>query len=279
MKQAVASFVLLVGLAACAGPGGMSPSGGLMYQVPAAADVVYLTGDTSSIDIDAGDMGSFRVRATSQATVGVSFSQAAGGVQVTATYQELLARVSQPMGGDQSVTEEDIDGDIVFTMDGQGRSTVVSLPGLTEEAESMAEPHAFVYEFFPRLPGGSVGPGDSWTDTISYDAALSSGDMSSNSVITSTLQGDTVVGGMTLLRVTFQGQADVYGSAVQEGMEMAQTAAGDLEGMYLWDPARSVLVFKETTVNLRGTMEVIGAGIPAMPLRVSGTSTVRLQGG
>ena len=34
MRAATASLILLYGLAACAGPGGPSPRGGLMYEVP-----------------------------------------------------------------------------------------------------------------------------------------------------------------------------------------------------------------------------------------------------
>ncbi len=42
MKYLAASALFLFGVTACAGPGGVSPSGGLMYQVPGTQSVVYV---------------------------------------------------------------------------------------------------------------------------------------------------------------------------------------------------------------------------------------------
>ena len=101
MKPIATSFILLMGLAACVGPFAASPGGGLMYQVPDIPELVYLTGDTTNIDIDAGPMGSLRMRGTGTATLAMSFERGAEGIQVTTTFQELDARMSQPMGGAQ----------------------------------------------------------------------------------------------------------------------------------------------------------------------------------
>ena len=52
MKRVAVSILFLIAAAACAGPGGVSPGGGLMYRVPDPAAVVYVTGDTMTVDID-----------------------------------------------------------------------------------------------------------------------------------------------------------------------------------------------------------------------------------
>jgi hypothetical protein len=249
-----------------------------MYQVPEPATLIYLTGDTANVDIDAGAMGSFVMRQTGEATLAMAFVQGADGLQVTATFQDLSARMTNPMGPAQTVSEADIEGDLVFAMTNKGEGTVVTLPVMSAEAESMASPYGLVHDFFPRLPGGAVNAGDSWTDTIAYDASLQAGEATSSSVLTYTVQGDTLVDGVTLLHVTYEGNAESTGSGVQEGMEMIQTLSGDVSGMFLWDMARGCMVVAESQGDLSGTVEVPAAGIPPMPMRVTGRSHVRLQG-
>ncbi|MGW8267446.1 MAG: hypothetical protein ACWGSQ_13850 [Longimicrobiales bacterium] len=279
MKPAAASFALLLGLTACAGPGGTSPGGGLMYRVPESPSVVYVTGDTSNIEIDAGPMGSLRMRGTGTSTMAVTFAQGEAGVQVTASIQELNARLSNPMGGAQTATAADVEGDIVFSMDARGHTTVISLPTTKGAAGQLANPQGLVYEFFPLLPGGAVDPGDSWTDTLHYRIEVDEGDTESTSVMTYTLVGDTVVDGRTLVHISMTGTGDVTGSGVNEGMEVLQVFSGDVEGTILWDPARSLYVSGSFERDMDGTVEVPAAGMPPMPMTVSGRSHVRLQGG
>ncbi|MFC1661454.1 hypothetical protein ACFL3S_08405 [Gemmatimonadota bacterium] len=279
MKRVVPFCISLFGLAACAGPGGVSPTGGLMYQVPEPAGLVYLTGDTTNIDIDAGAMGSFRMRSTSEATVEMEFARGAEGVQVTARFQDLNARMSQPMGGAISATEEDVKGDIVFTLDRKGKATVVTIPEVEGQAGQLANPHGLAYQFFPLLPGSAVDPGDTWTDTIQYEADLPEGSVAFLGVMTYVLQGDTTVDGMNLLHVTFDGEGEVTGSGITEGMDVIQTFSGGMDGFFLWDAVRGVMVATETTTDMSGTVEVPAAGMPPMPMKAAGTSRARLQGG
>ncbi len=276
--KGIAATVLLLGLGACAGPGGTAPSGGLMYRVPDQPTLTYTTADTTNIDIDAGAMGSFRMKGTSTATLAMAFSQGEGGVQVTATFEKLAASLSQPMGGSQTATESDIQGALVFSMDRKGKGTLISQPVLKGVVEQMANPVTLVHEFFPRLPGGPVSPGATWTDTIRYDVDTDQGGTSSTSVMAYTLRGDTVVDGTALLKVTFQGTSDVTGSGMTEGMEVIQVSTGTFTGMFLWDPARGVLVAQEASGNMTGTTEVPAAGVPPMPMTITVRSVVRLQG-
>jgi hypothetical protein len=278
MKSIAASFLLLMGLSACVGPFAASPKPALMYQLPDTPELVYLTGDTVNVDIDAGPMGSLRMRATGTATLAMSFERGVEGIQVTTTFQELDARQSNPMGGAQRADEDDLVGPLVFTLDEKGHATLVSLPEMKGQAAELASPHGIAYQFFPRLPGGVVNAGDSWTDTIHYEAEVGQGETTSTTIATYTLQGDTVVDGVNLLSITMDANADVVSFGVTEGMEFTQMISGDLTGSILWDPARAVFVSGVYDQDLSGTVEVPAAGMPPMPLTVRGTSHVKLQG-
>jgi len=277
MKSIAASLILLVGLTACAGPNAASPGGGLMYQLPDTPELVYFTGDTTNIDIDAGPMGNLQMRGTGTATLVMSFERGADGIQVTATFRELDARMSQPMGAAQSADEGDIEGPLVFTLDEKGHATLVTLPEMKGEAATLASPHSIAMQFFPLLPGGKASPGDTWTDTIYFEAEVGPGETTSTTIATYTLRGDTVVDGANLLNISMEGTADVLTFAVSEGMEITQTFSGDISGTILWDPARSVFVGASFDQDMTGTVEVPAAGLPPMPLRVRGSSHVRLQ--
>ena len=279
MKNVAASILLVVGLSACAGPSGVAPSGGLMYRLTEPSTATYVTESTSNINIDAGAMGSFDMRATRDATLVVSFSPEADGVEVTARYESLSASMTQPMGGSQTASERDVQGDLVFNLDRTGKPTVVSLPTTRAVAEQLVDPLSVVHEMFPRLPGGMVRPGATWTDTIQYETRTSQGDASSNVVMTYTLQGDTVVDGATLVRITYEGRANVRGAAMTEGMQVLQSLSGTVSGALLWDAVRSLLVADEGTQDMTGSVEVPAAGMPTMPLSMRGNSSVRLQGG
>lgn len=279
MKYVAASAALLFGLAACSGPGGVTPSGGLMYTVPATSSVVYIAESTQNISIDAGPMGSMAMTANSEAELAMAFASGPDGIQVTTTFQKVSASMDNPMGGAETASESDIDGQLVFTIDKTGKGTLVSAPEVKGTAEQLISPTTFVYEFFPRLPGGAATPGDMWTDTIQYEINMEQGDVSSSSVVTYTLVGDTVVDGLTLLHVTYEGDAEAVGTALSGGTEVIQTFAGDLTGMFLWDPARSLMVWSESSQDLDGTVEVPAAGMPPMPMTISGSGTAYLQGG
>lgn len=279
MKYLTASALALFLVTACAGPGGVAPSGGLMYRVPGTPSVVYLTEGTQDISIDAGAMGSMTMSAASESTLAMSFAQGENGIQVTATFEKVSASMSQPMGGALTASESDIEGDLVFTIDQKGNGTLVTLPEVKGSAEQLVTPGTLVHEFFPRLPGGAVSAGDVWTDTIQYEMDTGAGNVSSNSVLTYTLVGDTLVDGMTLLHITYEGNAEVLGTGTTEGVEVIQGGSGDVSGMFLWDPARNLMVVGESSIELDGTVEVPAAGMPPMPMMVTGSSTTRLQGG
>jgi hypothetical protein len=242
--------------------------------------VEYVTGDTLDIYIDAGAMGIMEMESNSSATWAMSFSQGTGGMDVTASALDLSAEQAGPAGG-VSATEEDMEGEVVFSMDKTGRGTVVSLPKVAAPAELLVAPIAVVHDFFPRLPGEAVDPGDSWTDTLSYEIEMSAGQAVMSSVTTFTLQGDTTVAGSRLLKVTFDGEGERNARGIQGGAETSQYVSGPTEGMFLWDPERALMVSYESSFEMDGVTEVLNAPmeIPPMSVSVEGTSVIKLKGG
>ena len=170
-------------------------------------------------------------------------------------------------------------GDLVFTIDRTGNGTVVSSPTLKGAAEQLVDTYATAYEFFPALPGGAVDPGDTWADTIQFTSNRAGGETETTSTYLYTLVGDTLVDGKTLLHITYTGENETEGTALNQGMEMMTSMSGDVEGLVLWDPARSLMVHTEGSVELDGTLEMPGSGMPAMTLAVSGAGKAYLQGG
>jgi len=279
MKYVALSALLLFSMAACAGPGAVTPSKGLMYEVPGTPSVVYHAVSSQNVNIDVPGMGPMNVQGSSEANLALSFAPSGAGVQVTVAFETLTASMSNPMAGPMTASESDIEGDLVFTMDERGRGTLVTIPEVKGDAEALVTPASFAHEFFPRLPGTSVTAGDVWTDTISYEVEAAGGTSETLSVLTYTVAGDTVVAGTTLLHVTYEGNTDVVSQVMNEGMEMIQAASGSVTGMFLWDPARSLMVFTESSADLDGSVEIPAAGMASMPLTVTGSGTVQLQGG
>lgn len=277
MKHAPVLLLLLT-LSACAGPGAPAPSGGLAYRVPPDPSLVYVTESTIRVDIEAAGMGSLQMDGGSQATLAMRFAPGQGGVQVTATVQKLSAHMSQPMGGGLSASEADIQGDLVFVLDRKGKATVVSTPQLRGSVAQLYHPLEVVHGFFPRLPGGAVDRGATWTDTIQYQVDIPEGSTASTTVARYTLQGDTVVNGMRLVKITYQGNTSGRGTGNAGGMEIVQLFAGEVSGVFLFDPGRGVVVMHEASSRGSGSVDVQGAGIPPMPMQTSGRQVIRLQG-
>jgi hypothetical protein len=279
MKYVALSALLLFGMTACGGPATVGPNGGLRYGVPTTPSVTYVTESSQEIGIDAGAMGTMNMTASSEATLGVTFAAAANGVEVTTTFDEITASMTQPMGGSLSATESDVEGPLVFSMDAKGKGTPITIPSTKGSAEQLIAPVSFVHDFFPRLPGRAVDPGATWTDTISWEFSTAEGDQSTVSVLSYTLVGDTIVAGTSLLNITYVGDMDVVGSGTTEGTEVMQVFSGETTGMFLWDPARGLMVGGKSSADMEGTVEIMGAGMPPMPMWVTASSSVRIQGG
>lgn len=276
MRSRIPSLALAtLTLAACGGGGPAGPPG-LAYGVPTTPAVTYVSGDTSTMDIDAGGQA-MQAFISSRMTLGVSFARAAEGVQVTMTVDDMDARVSNPMAS-ATADESGIQGPLVFNLDRRGTASVVSQPTLNETAGQFFQPLSVAHQFFPRLPGRGAGVGESWTDTIRIEGEQGPGTVNSVSVLTFTVAGDSVVDGRSLLKIDMEGTHEVSARGVTTGMDFTQTGSGTMSGWYLWDLQRGLLVESYGEADARGSMEVSAAPFP-LGMRLRTQSRVRLQSG
>ena len=264
-----------VSLGACGGGGPAAPPE-LAFGLPAETTVRYLTGDTATMDIDAGGQV-MQAFVASSATLGTAFARSDEGIRVTVTAEELKGTINSPAGA-ASADKGAVQGTLVFDLDRRGVATVVSQPTVTETGAQFFQPLTLAHGLFPRLPGGAPDMGSSWTDTIRMEGPQGGGTLSSVSVVTFTLAGDTVVDGRSLVRIDMEGTSEASAKGVTTGMDFNQSVKGTAKGWYLWDMQRRLLVESYAEVDGRGTMEVAAAPFP-LGLRVRSQSRVRLDGG
>lgn len=269
-----AALTLAPLMAACAGgPGG--GSGGpavLAFSVPDGGTLSYAQHDTAVISVDAGGQ-MIDIQALSRSVVNMSFAATEAGLRVTATWSELEATVSNPMGAPERVSVDDIQGSLVFDMDRRGAGMLVSAPTFRGNAANMLSSSDVVYGFFPRLPGTSPTPGMTWTDTIAYESVEAAGPMTARTVMTYTVAGDTVVDGRTLLKVELSGDDTRTQEGVTSGMSFVQTTDGSLRGHFLWDLAAGALHSQVIWSDLVGTMDVDAVPFP-LDMAMRGVSRV-----
>lgn len=259
----VYATLLLPFAAACAGgsAGGPAPDAGLAYTGLAGSDATYVQADSLEIQIDAG--GQFlEVSVDSYGLLDLSFTDAAEGVQVSATYRELDVAASNPMAGTQRADESEIDGPIVWTLSPDGEGTLVSAPEIGGTAAQVVSPTSVARSFFLPLPGRPVRAGETWADTVEIVGEEAMGEFDAETIYAFTAAGDTVVDGRTLTKVTFTTEDERLSTSVQAGTEVTQDVAGEGEGWYLWDPARRLIVAQYWEGRLQGSMSVPMAPMP-----------------
>jgi hypothetical protein len=272
--RAAAAPLFCLSFAACGGGAAAPPA--LAFGLPDPVAVTYVTGDTSTLDIDAGGQN-MQATIASSSTLAAAFSRAADGVQVSLELKDLSATMSNPMAT-QSADESGITGALVVNLDRRGVATVVSEPQLTDAASQYYQPLGIAHGFFPRLSGRAAAVGESWTDTIRYEGKQGPGSVSAQSVVTYTVAGDTVVDGRSLVKITTQGTADSSASGVITGMDFTQKLSAAVTGWVLWDQGRRLMVESFSSSDGRGSMEVSAAPFP-LGVRVRGQSKVKMQPG
>ena len=279
MKRYLSLVILIALPVAGCGPfgGGPSPDAALAFGVPTPSSLTYLVGDTTEVSVETGMMGTLAITSSTSATLALDFAQVAGGVQVTALFRQYSAIQTNPMAGATTADQDDIDGPLVLNFDRRGRVEIVQAPEVSGNAVQFF-PSEYAYSLFPQLPGGPLDPGDSWVDTVAYEMEHEGTSVAPIYAYTYTLQGDTTVAGRRLMKIDVVGQMSVDMLSNMEGMDLAQAFAGDLSGTVLWDPVGGMLHSSETTYGATGSLDMPAAGVPPMPLTVTGIRRVTLQG-
>ena len=272
MRPRLSTLAAAAALAACGG--GPPKPAGLAYSLPAVTAVTYMTGDSASMDIDAGGQY-FQMDLNRSSTLGTTFTRSADGIQVSVDVKDFSATQSNPMGAPVHADGSGIKGPLVFSLDRRGTPTVVSKPVVGGVASSYFEPVEVATALFPRLPGRAAHPGDTWTDTINYEATPGSSTAKSTSVVTYTVVGDTVAGGHSVIKVAIKATGERSSSGNFAGMDFSQKLTSTSEGWFLWDLQRGLMVEKYVTDDASGSMDVSAAPYP-LALRVRTENRIRL---
>ena len=218
----------------------------------------------------------------SSATVALAFAADPGGVRVTGTVSDYSAGMSSAMAGDMDMGGDGLSGDIEFVIGPWGDVEMISTPEVTGGALPGAATFQFnAPDLFPRFPGRPLEPGDTWADTMTASEDLEevaevSGVGESTTVYTYTLVGDTVFAGLTLHKITISGVGTSRVSATEPeaGGEVSNNMTSTLDGFYLWDAARGLVVLADLVRTVDGTMSMGGAG--GMAMTSAGPSRMRL---
>jgi hypothetical protein len=262
--------VLLIAGSGCAGTGA-SPA--LAYRLPDPRSAEYRMADTVRVEIEA--MGrSFAVQGGACSDWSIDFGTDPGGVRVTATLVDLDARMSDPLGPGPIVDESEVAGPVVFTLDRRGSPTVQRVPELGAGAARFFTGAAIAHGFFPRLPGRVLAPGESWADTVSFEASEASSHTAVRTLWTYTAAGDTTVDGLDYLLVRARGETEQSSSGRVAGADFTQSVSGPVEGKFLWDGEAGLLHSSEYESDLSGTTEL---SIAPLPLEVKVSSAVRVS--
>jgi hypothetical protein len=266
--------VLAVPLAGCGG--GAPPA--LAYGLPTPPTASYDVFDTATISIQAPGQP-LDLRVESSAVYDASFASADDGVTVTLSVADLDATVSVPMAGPVPVDESAVTGELVFTLDPRGTSTLVSAPSVDDAVGQLMPLSQIAHSFFPALPGRVVRIGDTWSDTISYEddgSVPGTGRGMQRSIVDYTAVGDTVIAGAALLRIAFDGDSEIAQTLDMQGMGIEQSTNLRLEGHVLWDIEGGRMFERVTRSTGTGTVRV--TVMPAeLPTRVETLSRVRLR--
>ena len=277
---------LALALTACGGARTEAPTPSavtsLGYALPEINPVTYTAADTARVDIELQPgmpleqtMGqSSRVRLSFAPTMGT-----AGNLTVTASFIDFGAFMESSMTGREDVGADAVQGEHTLSLTPEGVITQVGGPELSPEIQQLMQGENMFNDFFLRLPNRTVTVGDSWSDTVSAVTEMDGATSTNETIIVSTLRGDTTVGGRTLWIIDSSKSTHALVEGSVQGMDMRNELSGTVSEMSLWDPSRRLLVFNRSNGEMTGTVSMPAAGMNDMPLRVTNTRTIRLVEG
>lgn len=250
------------------------------YSGPGVERAEYRFGDTAAVSIVMGEGGSQRIPVEVEARLVLSLAPSGRDVRVTARFPSFSGTMASPLGGSTVVTEEQIQGPLIFSLTPRGDVVLQSLPDLDAPARQILSPASLAREIFPRFPPRPPSEaGETWTDTLTYQTRQGEATLAAERHLTYTFRGEATEAGRRVLRITSRGRTRYSFEGTRMGMETRQTLEGPVEGEYLWDPERRIPVSARTEKRLTGTMELPALGTPPVPLELTGTTRITLVEG
>ena len=241
-----------------------SPADTFTYTLPSPPSAVYQIADTM-VGRRGHAPGGIAITAEATVTMGLAFATDPGGVRVTGTVEAFAASMTNPMMGTETADADDLSGNLEAVISRHGVKEQVSFPEpLVQSVRCL--PFRSSPTFSPRLPDGDVDPGATWVDTVnaSYDGEEIS--ITTTTISTYTLVGDTLVEGRGLVHIAVENEVTTD-LVIEEG-GITQNVAGPASGFVLWDPERRLVAYVEYERDVGGTTRL--PGMPPMNVSISG---------
>lgn len=258
--------------AACATPGAPAPEEPLAYGA-GAASAGYEIADTMVLDVNT-PLGALEVVSGAAVTMALAFAPDPQGVRVTGTVERLEATMTNPMGPAETAGLEDVSGVLEVVVGRYGVVHVASFPEVSGALATASSFPALAHLLFPRLAEGVADPGSTWTDSVTMSAE-GEVDLTSTTVSTYTLAGDTLADGRTLLRISVAADVAIELEGEQQGTVISQTVEGSVTGFVLWDPGPRLVAFARFEGELEGDLTM--PGVPPMPVGITRSTVLRLS--
>ena len=249
-------------LAACAG------SAAVYEYLPTERALRYeFSGSVASEIATPG--GAQAIESEPEATVVVSMGARGGaGTEFSATFESFRA---SPAGPGLDMTGVTFSG--VVAADGTVEITVtpeIALEGLTSDDLSN-----IVTSLFAPLPPGGTATSESWPHKV--EGPVGAGMQGSTSYEgVARFTGDTIWNGIPAQIIFSEGKWTMTGKGQPAGApaEIDMALTGTSSTVYVWDPARGVLLGAESVSEGDGTVEAMGF---EMPMTNAGATTITLK--
>jgi hypothetical protein len=277
-------LLLLMGLAV-SGPGcalaappvaPVPPAAVLSYDPVRASPVAYSVTDTATFTVHAGPMGSMTVTSDHAGTATVELTQAGDSLEARVHYFHFAGSSDAEPHRRKRVDHTALHGAFHLRFDGRGRMEIVETPALSDDLLNITSPEALVRPLFVHLPGRPLDAGEGWVDTIRSVEEAHDVRTVARTVLTSTLEGDTIVDGRVMLLVRTRAENRIEVDGRSGGTPVRQRLSGTTLGTVVWDPQLNLLVERREEGHLTGTLDMPEAGVTSMPMTAAVRRTVSL---
>lgn len=271
-------FLTVLSLAGCGAPGpeDIAAARPLVYALPEPNPASYAFSDTAEFVIDAGAMGPITVGTAQEGRAVVEFRAAPDGLRADVSFPRLHVTFTTAQG-QEGADGSELEGPVGVSVAPSGRTAVVDTPAIGPALSAMTGVETLVRPFFVHLPARPAQVGASWTDTV--DVREESGDTRTvgQSIVTTTLAGDTLVDERWVLLLRTRSENALTVTGVSGGVEIEQEMAGTTVGLVLWDPRASLLVERSEEGELAGALQMPGATVRGLPISGTVRRTLRLE--
>lgn len=277
-RPVTAGLALALGTTGC-GPAPPEPPtpAALAYRAPAIHEALYAVADTATFAVNAGQMGRMVVTAGLAGLAHVRVWPEGDGFEAHVRFLSFRGSFESAPHAPQRVDERDMEGSFTVRIDPRGRFELVDTPTLSQELLDVAGPESLVRPLFVHLPARPAGPGDQWVDTVTTVEQGQETRTRAVSVITTTLAGDTLVDGRSLLLLRTRAENEIEVTGRSGGVAVRQHLTGVTTGTVIWDDRLHLLVARREEGHLAGSLHMEGTAAGGLPMTAEVRRTVVLE--